>query len=319
MNRKDLLRLFKDSAPFGQAFLMVLIVTLVMTIVALQSAPTIAHYTIHLQEQGDSVRERDDPTEWFERNGETLGCLSTPSLTPSSEGLWLLDCSLDADLLLAPLLDALPEGLEDLGWEVSTSADTSAAQTGWSIFVILLIPAAVAAWILRTTDLATDWRNSIRFLRRRAWALIAVPAAGMGIYMTFATLLPVQQLPASLMPMEWFLPTTLLYVIVIGPLLEEALFREWAYRRTIDKLGVWICALGTSWFFMLAHLFNPQIEYSPGYLPTIFCLGLLLFWVRHRSQSILLTIVCHGLYNALALLAAGLLALPQVTQAGASV
>ena len=83
----------------------------------------------------------------------------------------------------------------------------------------------------------------------------------------------------------------ILWILLIGPVLEEIVFRGLAFRPAEqylgDKWAILLCAA----LFALAHWGFPN-------LPLAFLAGLLFGWIRHQSGNLLCPIVAHMSANA---------------------
>src|ERR1017187_3234899 len=86
-----------------------------------------------------------------------------------------------------------------------------------------------------------------------------------------------------------------LSVVIVGPIVEEILFRGLIYGALEKRLRVTGAILVSSLFFALVHL---QVVY---FIP-IFCLGLVLGWARWKANSLGLPILIHVLNNGVALI-----------------
>ena len=86
-----------------------------------------------------------------------------------------------------------------------------------------------------------------------------------------------------------------LSVVIVGPVVEEILFRGLIYGALEKRLRVFGAILVSSFLFALVHL---QVVY---FIP-IFCLGLVLGWARWKANSLGLPILIHVLNNGVALL-----------------
>jgi tetratricopeptide (TPR) repeat protein len=87
-----------------------------------------------------------------------------------------------------------------------------------------------------------------------------------------------------------------LSIVIVGPIVEEILFRGLIYGAMEKRLRVFGAILASSFLFALVHL---QVVY---FIP-IFCLGIVLGWARWKANSLGLPIVIHILNNGLALIA----------------
>jgi tetratricopeptide (TPR) repeat protein len=86
-----------------------------------------------------------------------------------------------------------------------------------------------------------------------------------------------------------------LSVVIVGPIVEEILFRGLIYGALEKRLHVFGALLVSSFLFALVHL---QVVY---FIP-IFCLGLVLGWARWKANSLGLPILIHVLNNGVALI-----------------
>ena len=86
-----------------------------------------------------------------------------------------------------------------------------------------------------------------------------------------------------------------LSVVIVGPVVEEILFRGLIYGALEKRFRVFGAILVSSFLFALVHL---QVVY---FIP-IFCLGLVLGWARWKANSLGLPILIHVLNNGVALI-----------------
>src|ERR1035437_1220325 len=86
-----------------------------------------------------------------------------------------------------------------------------------------------------------------------------------------------------------------LSVVIVGPVVEEILFRGLIYGALEKRFRVFGAILVSSFLFALVHL---QVVY---FIP-IFCLGIVLGWARWTAGSLGLPILIHVLNNGVALL-----------------
>ncbi len=92
------------------------------------------------------------------------------------------------------------------------------------------------------------------------------------------------------------LPLLLLALLVAAPLAEEVLFRGFAFRGIAQSHwgpGLAIVLPSLAWAAL-------HIQYDFYMISTIVVMGLYLGWVRHRSGSLVLTILLHALANVIA-------------------
>ncbi len=82
---------------------------------------------------------------------------------------------------------------------------------------------------------------------------------------------------------------------IVAPIVEETFFRGMLYTGLRTRMGVWPSAIISSVFFAAIHPTLPA-----GFLP-ILALGTVLAIVRERTGSLVPSMICHGVNNAVAL------------------
>lgn len=98
------------------------------------------------------------------------------------------------------------------------------------------------------------------------------------------------------------LPLFFLAVVIVAPISEEIAFRGFLFRGlSASWLGVSGATIATSAAWTAMH-----VQYDIFTLGQIFCIGLLLGWIRWASGSTLLTIVLHMLANLTACIQAAM-------------
>lgn len=297
-------RQWRKTVPFGQAAVLALLVNVLGGAVLVLLSPSHEAYRAYVVVDGSDPDARleqvlQDAGPSFER------CIVAPvpddSVYPDADRAdRVIDCQMGP---LMPLQDlgrvAREAGVGVLGAETSLGLPSADRIPPGLQVLAALFPVAVALFLLRAVPWRKDVRLGWQFLRRRPYVLLLSPLVMPLVFVPLAALLPAGP-PEAAEATQFLALSYGFFAIAVGaPLFEEAVFRQWAYRRTIDRLPVWAVALGTSWAFMLVHIFNPQVTLTLAYLPTVFVLGLVFFWVRHRSGSIGLAILCHAVHNGL--------------------
>lgn len=91
----------------------------------------------------------------------------------------------------------------------------------------------------------------------------------------------------------------ILVLILINPILEEWYWREFMYKRYLDKLGVTKSVMLTSFFYALYHLLVliPLFDMPFSLIATIpvFIAGLLWGYFRVKYTSIIAPVISHAL------------------------
>lgn len=297
-------RQWRKTVPFGQAAVLALLVNVLGGAVLVVLSPSHEAYRAYV------VVDGSDPDAHLEQVLQDAGpnferCIVAPvpddSVYPDADRAdRVIDCEMGP---LMPLEDlgrvTRAAGVGVLGGETSLGLPSADRIHPGLQLLAALFPVVVALFLLRGVPWRDDLRRGGRFLRRRPYVLLLSPLVVPLVSVPLATILPAGPPEAAEATRFLALGYGFFAIVVGAPLFEEAVFRQWAYRRTIDRLPVWAVALGTSWAFMLVHIFNPQVALTLAYLPTVFALGLVFFWVRHRSGSIGLAILCHAVHNGL--------------------
>jgi uncharacterized protein len=98
------------------------------------------------------------------------------------------------------------------------------------------------------------------------------------------------------------LPLLFLAVVIVAPIAEEIAFRGFLFRGLSESwLGISGTLVATSAVWAAMH-----IQYDAFTVGQIFCIGLLLGWIRWASGSTLLTIGLHTLANLVACIQAAI-------------
>jgi membrane protease YdiL (CAAX protease family) len=111
-------------------------------------------------------------------------------------------------------------------------------------------------------------------------------------------------------PLEKLLATTpslilfVFFAIVVGPLLEEIVFRGFLFTALADVFGVRVAVPVTALLF--AGLHGRQLGGNLPVLALILVVGYILTRVRERSNSIVPSIIMHTTYNATLFVVPGL-------------
>lgn len=91
----------------------------------------------------------------------------------------------------------------------------------------------------------------------------------------------------------WGIGVAILFIVFIGPVLEEILFRGFIYRIFIQRMPLWLGSLLTASLFALMHF---QLQ---NIFPLLI-LGLFLNFAYQKTGSIWTSIAFHVLNNAMA-------------------
>ena len=86
-------------------------------------------------------------------------------------------------------------------------------------------------------------------------------------------------------------------VILIAPVVEEAIFRGFLYPGINRYVGMHPAVFVTAALFTLAHY--PQVRGEPVFAATLFLLGLIITYARALTGSTLLAVLMHFIYNSM--------------------
>ncbi|NVJ66034.1 MAG: CPBP family intramembrane metalloprotease [Gammaproteobacteria bacterium] len=98
----------------------------------------------------------------------------------------------------------------------------------------------------------------------------------------------------------WAKILVIISVILIAPFFEEYLFRGIFFDSLFKQWGLFVATVVSAFIFTLFHLFEYH-QYWVAWF-SVFCLALLLAFVRYKSQSMLNPIALHATYNTTILL-----------------
>ena len=98
----------------------------------------------------------------------------------------------------------------------------------------------------------------------------------------------------------WRIPLALM-AVSLGPLVEELLFRGVLLSALLQRRGSATAIVLSSVLFALMHL--PGLNWQVFAVPNLLLLALALAWLRLRSGSIWPSVLAHGIYNLMAVVA----------------
>lgn len=152
---------------------------------------------------------------------------------------------------------------------------------------------------------------SALYLRHAGWLRYAA-MLGLYIPMQFGSVLimtvqtraaghavnnPQHDIIAEVAHQHWFnYVAVFLVVAVIGPIVEEVLFRGFLYRLLRKRLPIWAAVLISAAVFSVGHGI-------PVLIPVLFYLGVVFALVVERTRSLYCSIILHVVQNSVALLA----------------
>jgi membrane protease YdiL (CAAX protease family) len=151
-------------------------------------------------------------------------------------------------------------------------------------------------WLYRNTGAARwphlAWRSQRASWKQYAWLPVLVPAQLMA--RTPVALLSLPNWTGKILH-DWSHYPVLAFGIgsIVGPVLEEYLFRGILLRGLLRNYRPWVAIGQSALLFGVFHM-NP----AQGLSALLF--GLLLGWLYYRTQSLALCVSLHALNNALA-------------------
>ena len=203
-------------------------------------------------------------------------------------------------LLLIPFLFARVS--KPTSAEFARVAEELAAD-GWVLSISTLVTALVVWLYLALLSRLRGWRmRDYLALRPLRWRSVLACTVVMLLFAVAADSLT-YALGRDVVPefmtdvfnsCRW--PWLLFVALVVGaPVGEELMFRGFLYRGFAASLGVPAAIVLTSFGWAIIHM-----QYDSFGIGQIFLIGLIFGIVRHRTKSTTLTIVLHGVVNAVA-------------------
>jgi len=137
------------------------------------------------------------------------------------------------------------------------------------------------------------WRTADLKLALSALAIFLL-AGDAALYLAGQDLVPPFQIKAYETAREsGWLPVLAIATIIVAPAGEELFFRGFLFRGWVrSSRYAWIGIVVISIIFATLHF-----QYDLFGRFQVLAIGLLLGWLRYRSGSTALTILCHGLFN----------------------
>lgn len=159
----------------------------------------------------------------------------------------------------------------------------------------------VAFIVLRVRSFGRPVPETLRWISAPAYPATRMVVAGAILAVTVMVIsrfLP--ESPSS--ELEKLLATTASYIlfvlfgIVFAPVCEEIIFRGFLFTALVDTCGVKAAILITAAIFAILHV-PLRMDNLPS-IPVIFGAGLIFTLVRHRSGSVIPSVMMHTFYNA---------------------
>jgi CAAX protease family protein len=135
------------------------------------------------------------------------------------------------------------------------------------------------------------------------WPMAAVPylSLGLGLSLVIQLVSSFLPIPKSL-PIDEFFKTThaawmlAVFGVLIAPLFEELFFRGFLYPVLFRRIGSFAAMVVNSLLFALTH--EGQLAHAWAPLLVLFTVGMVLTYVRARTQSVACSFLVHSGYNA---------------------
>jgi len=152
--------------------------------------------------------------------------------------------------------------------------------------------------VVRRFTSASFWQTAKWRWPSTLWPYVAIGVALSVIIQIASTFLPI---PKSL-PIDQFFKTThaawvlTIFGVTIAPFFEELFFRGLLYPVLYRRTGFFAAAVITSVLFAFTH--EGQLAHAWAPLLVLFIVGMVLTWVRARTQSVACSFLVHSGYNA---------------------
>lgn len=174
------------------------------------------------------------------------------------------------------------------------------ATTTWivSSFSIALL---IILYLLRK-EIQMEWRNrsSLPFAKYIGWGVIGLFMAffsqTIAVYIMELIGLPlISENTESIIEMVEMSMLIILAPAIIGPILEEIVFRKVLFGAFVERFGFWIPSLFSSIIFALVHVdFTHMLVYI--FMGLVFC------FLYHKTKSIITPIIAHMLMNSIVII-----------------
>jgi uncharacterized protein len=173
--------------------------------------------------------------------------------------------------------------------QISIQAVMDLALVGFIVFVVKIIhgkPILSSLHVIPRRNRSVGWLIA-------ASTLLALTASAVSLF--FPT-------PAD-SPLEKLLTTTssvvafAVFGIVFAPLLEEIIFRGFVFTVLADLEGPKVAVPVTALLFTAPHVVQLWGSWAP--VVVIFVVGYVFTWIRHRTDSVIPSIIMHTAYNAM--------------------
>jgi len=206
-------------------------------------------------------------------------------------------------------LEGFPGRAVSAGSEMETVFDAEyALDPPWAMKgVVVLALLLLAGTAIRRSGWCgrSEWK---RLAAARTWFWVAGMILGSAALRVVSGETPTLSEPLQYRGMTDFItPWQVLLVVGLGPVVEEAIFRQYLHEGLARHLPVWAVALVTSVLFVLAH---GLVLLSAGSASEValsiiglFIAGLLFSTVRGQTGAVLPCVIVHSAFNASALLA----------------
>lgn len=332
-----LVRLYGGGAAAVGAF------SVLIALLVLSTAPVNVQLDLFFDSTGDTQWDlvEDHLNHWLKKQDDfqSKDCHLTKSLDRIDKPVYSCTITAPNSDAYFDAIDRLHQGFprhgaEVFGWEMSTYPRVSLVPI-WSILLATAVHLILVYYLTRNVDLWSDLVAAVSTLKLRPW----LPFALVGIWFVVANVsagvlqlifgenidfpvdqgsvgdrqntFSVYQAGIEMMLTRWHVVSSFL----LAPLIEETVFRQVVYKKVDGYTSAPVHAVVNAWFFMIAHVIvaalgqmlgiigNP-VQSSIVLVPVWFFIGLFLFWVRYRYESLSLCILLHSFYNTATLVAA---------------
>jgi len=192
----------------------------------------------------------------------------------------------------------------DQGSAVTSEGFQLWVQTANVLLIGSLLTFLLTVPLISKVTIGASWQERCQWLeihKIKAGKLFVFGSGLAGLYFLFHWLNVVFNVPSE--PFMKFLKVELfnspylvllLSACVLGPLIEEVMYRGWLYQRLLNKqVNEYLVIVLTSMLFAVIHA---QYEHSLTFF-AIFSYGCFLAVVRSKTRNLSYSIVLHMLYN----------------------
>ncbi|MFC4620557.1 CPBP family intramembrane glutamic endopeptidase [Camelliibacillus cellulosilyticus] len=193
-------------------------------------------------------------------------------------------CQISGFLVATPLLNFLPKSQRFGAW------------TTFSFIACLII---ILILLLPERHMASRWRQT-GFGATILWSFLGIILVYLAEIVTGIIDQAVFGAPNTsentqeIMNLARISPYVIVAIVIIGPMLEEIIFRKIIFGALEKRFHFWIAAIASAFLFAIAH--------HDGHLIIYGSIGLVLAFIYYKTGRIIVSMIAHASMNAIAVI-----------------